>query len=360
MPSTFTYWQTKFKTEVCSDSGHPAEAMPWSEGVEMANSVGDPKRAPSFFGRIYPNFETFDARISRIRNSRKKVHLEEQTAQKEDRFLRCRQITFMIYEYFRVTGTHESILNFSDLLSVTLRGDHVKGFDTRWDEVLLSTQDAPSDSILESFFNVRIRESDQLKTVLALYDQDVERKNMPQTFQRLKTMVEQFLIERRGLAILRPETKAPGQEQRQKSRSTGKSVSVEKKQGDCYQLKIKEKCIRRDVCSFRHRSSKRGASTRSSSPTPRSQTNNDGKILRKADRPGEAVHPGRSFRRRPRITSREVAQIHRVNPGILPCARITKTHAGCRFGESCSFLHQEPDRQQSKRTKMGGGKGSFA
>ena len=41
-----------------------------------------------------------------IQNSpfKKKVSLEEQKAQKEDRFLRGRQIAFKIYDYFRVTG----------------------------------------------------------------------------------------------------------------------------------------------------------------------------------------------------------------------------------------------------------------
>ena len=34
---------------------------------------------------------------------KKKVSLAEQKAQEEDRFLRGRQIAFMIYEYFRVT-----------------------------------------------------------------------------------------------------------------------------------------------------------------------------------------------------------------------------------------------------------------
>ena len=33
-----------------------------------------------------------------------KFRLEEQKAQKEDRFLRGRQIAFMIYDYFRVPG----------------------------------------------------------------------------------------------------------------------------------------------------------------------------------------------------------------------------------------------------------------
>ena len=45
----------------------------------------------------------------------------------------------MNYEYFRETGTHETILDFSDLMGVSLRGVDVLGFDTRWNEVLLSS-----------------------------------------------------------------------------------------------------------------------------------------------------------------------------------------------------------------------------
>ena len=32
----------------------------------------------------------------------------------------------MIFEYFRVTGTHEFILDVSDLMNVTFRGDDVQ------------------------------------------------------------------------------------------------------------------------------------------------------------------------------------------------------------------------------------------
>ena len=55
----------------------------------------------------------------------------------------------MIYEYFLVTGTHEAVLDFSDLFRMTLRGGDVQGFDTKWSEVLLSTHEVPSDNILE-------------------------------------------------------------------------------------------------------------------------------------------------------------------------------------------------------------------
>ena len=72
----------------------------------------------------------------------------------------------MIYDYFRVTGSHDTVLDYADLFSVTLHDDNVQEFDTRWDEVLLSMTKMPSDDVLESLFKLRIRESDQLKTVL--------------------------------------------------------------------------------------------------------------------------------------------------------------------------------------------------
>ena len=57
-------------------------------------------------------------------------------------------------------------LGFSDLFSASLHGDDGQGFYTRWDEVLLSIHQVPSDEILESLYKMRTRESDQLKIVL--------------------------------------------------------------------------------------------------------------------------------------------------------------------------------------------------
>ena len=100
--------------------------------------------------RDFPNFEMLDAKIASasdkiIQNShfqnyhfKKKVSLEEKKAQKEGRFPRGRQIAFMIYDSFRVTGAHDTILDCADLFSVSLHDDNIQEFDTRWDEVLLS------------------------------------------------------------------------------------------------------------------------------------------------------------------------------------------------------------------------------
>ena len=85
--------------------------------MEMVHSVDDLKSSRSIKGTHFPNLEMLDARIASalnkiIQNSyfKKKVSLEEQKAQKEDRFLRGRQIAYMIYDYFRVTGAHGAVL----------------------------------------------------------------------------------------------------------------------------------------------------------------------------------------------------------------------------------------------------------
>ena len=91
--------------------------MLWNKEVEMADSLEELKSSRSIAGKNFPNVEMLYAKIAsalskNIQNShfKKKVSLEEQKAQKEHRFLRERQIAFMIYDHFRVTGAHDTLL----------------------------------------------------------------------------------------------------------------------------------------------------------------------------------------------------------------------------------------------------------
>ena len=123
-PATFACWKIRFKTEVCTCSQFPTEAMLWIKEVEMVDSVNDLKSSCSVRGIKMPNFEVLDARIALalkkiIHNShfKRRISLEEQKAQKQDRFLRGRQIAYLIYDYFRVTGANVSVENFADLFT---------------------------------------------------------------------------------------------------------------------------------------------------------------------------------------------------------------------------------------------------
>ena len=106
-----------------------------------------------------PNFEVLDARIASalnkiIHNShfKRKISLEEQKAQKQYRFLRGKQIAYLIYEYFWVTGAHDSVENYADLFTVSLRNDDIQEFDSEWDGILLSMTKIPHDDILEGLY----------------------------------------------------------------------------------------------------------------------------------------------------------------------------------------------------------------
>ena len=47
----------------------------------------------------------------------------------------------------------------------------------------------PPDDVLESLYKLRVRESDQLKTVLEFYDMEIHQKIPKPNYQQLKTMV---------------------------------------------------------------------------------------------------------------------------------------------------------------------------
>ena len=131
--------------------------------VELVGSVDDLKSSCSVKGLEMPNFEVLDAKIASALNRiihntqfKRKVSLEEQKAQKEDRFLRGRQIAYLIYEYFRVTGANDSVENYSDLVTIVLRSDDIQEFDSKWDGISSSMTKIPSDDILEGLYKLRI------------------------------------------------------------------------------------------------------------------------------------------------------------------------------------------------------------
>ena len=211
-PATFACWKIRFKTEVCIWSQFPTEAIQWIKEVEMVDSLDDLKSSSSTRGISMPNFEALDARIASALNKiihnahfKRRISLEEQKAQKEDRFLRGRQIAYLIYDYFRVTGTHDYVENFADLFTISLRNDDIQEFDSKWDGILLSMTKIPPDDILEGLYKLRIRESEKLKTVLELYDVENHQKKLRPDYHRLKTMVKEISSRICEIRILRPE-----------------------------------------------------------------------------------------------------------------------------------------------------------
>ena len=144
LPNLQSFWCGKYaQVTTCFD--FPSDATLWIKEVEMVVSLDDLEILAISLWKGFSKLRDAgrdDCLCSEQdhQNSqfKKQVSLEEQKAQTDDRFLRGRQIAFMIYDHFRVTGAHDTVLYYADLFSVTLREDNVQEFDTRWDEVLLS------------------------------------------------------------------------------------------------------------------------------------------------------------------------------------------------------------------------------
>ena len=67
-PTTFACWKIRFKTEACTCSHFPTEAMLWIKEVEMVDSVDELRTSSSIRGISMPNFEVLDARIASALN----------------------------------------------------------------------------------------------------------------------------------------------------------------------------------------------------------------------------------------------------------------------------------------------------
>ena len=275
-PATFACWKKRFKTEVCICSQFPTEAMLWIKEVDMVESVDDLKSSCCTRGIRTPDFEVLDAKIASalnriIHNTRfkKKVSLDEQKAQKKDRLFRGRQIAYLIYEYFRVTGANDSVENYADLFTIGLRNDDIQEFDSKWDGILLSMTEIPSDDILEGLYKLRVRESEKLKTVFELYDLEIHHKKAGPDYHRLKTMIrgsieQDFRNKNFGARNGNYERNAVVKNQGTKQRE-------QRILGECWQWKANGQCSKGCNCSFRHDVNKRAKSTQPN-PSPRSST----------------------------------------------------------------------------------------
>ena len=237
---------------VCSD--FPSGALLLINEVEMVDSVeGGMEVIAINCGQEFPNFEMLDAKIASalnkiIQNSnmKKKVSLKEQKAQKEDRFLPA--ITLIYFP--------------SIFVMMMFRNSMRDGM-----KIPLSMTKIPLDDILESLCKLRIRESDQLKTVLELYDKEIYQKISRLDYLKMKTMVRRSIDQKfwlRNFDARHEKIETGAVDKSQKGLS-----GVEKGKGICYQWKVKEQCSKGDQCSFRRESND------SAKPTPKAAPPSD-------------------------------------------------------------------------------------
>ena len=165
--------------------------------------------------------------------------------------------------------------------------NNVQDFDTRWDQALLAASEIPTDMVFGGFFQVKMKDSVQLQTVLALYDQETVRNEGQTSYSRLKFSVGRHVGQTVRTRSFRAWSEIFERGAVTKSRK-GRKASAERKVGECYQWKSTGQCSKGDSRSFRHdaesghRCEAQRAEGQSSSPAPKAKSQTDGKIPSKS------------------------------------------------------------------------------
>ena len=137
----FQSWIVNFRTEVCSKAKNPTLALQWIKEIETAKSLEDRITPKSTTGKHVPDYEELDLMMAaalkrcdeKHTHFRKKISVKEQRAQKDNRFLRERQISYLVHEYFRPAGSKDEIQGLSGLFSIKLENDDIQDYDIRWE-----------------------------------------------------------------------------------------------------------------------------------------------------------------------------------------------------------------------------------
>ena len=111
--------------------------MQWIKEVEMVDSVDDLRSSSSIRGISMRNFEVLD-------NSNERSVWRNKKPKKRTAFFRGRQIAYVIYEYFRVTGANDSVENYADLFTISLRNDDIQEFDSKCDGIFIVYDENPT------------------------------------------------------------------------------------------------------------------------------------------------------------------------------------------------------------------------
>ena len=330
--------------------------MQWIKEAEMVHSVDELRSSSSTRGIPMPNFEVLDARIASalnkiIHNShfKRRISLEERKAQKQDRFL--------IYDYFRVTGAHDSAENYADLFTISPQNEDIQEFDSKWDGILLSLTHIQLDDILEGLFKLRIRVFEKLKTELELYDLEIHQKKFRPDHHRLKTLVKRSIeqdIRNKNL-----ESRNGNYEKNAVVKNQGTKQRVQRILGDCGQWETNGQCVKGDNCSFRHDINKRGKVS-PSNPSPNFSCSRMSENHRGPEVPEVNVPVVECLDGLAKITSKGTCNNSFCEKLHPPECLFYKTKKGCRFGEKWSYAHRQVDEQPTKRSKKNDDKSAVA
>ena len=241
-PATFACWKIRFKTQVCTCSQFPTEAMQWIKEVEMVDSVDD------FIHVFVINQRNSNAEFSSTRcedcfSTEQKSSIiltsKEESVWRNKR-PRKRTVSFavgrLLTESIITSGSLESMI-----LSKTMPTYSLSDF-----EMMIFRNSIWSGT--EFYYLWRKIPSEKLKTVLELYDLETHQKKIGPDYHRLKTMLKRSIeqeIRNKNFGI-----RNGNYEKNAVVKNQGTKQRVQRILGYCWQWETNGQCVKGDNCSF--------------------------------------------------------------------------------------------------------------
>ena len=174
---------------------------------------------------------------------RKKISVEEQRAQKDLRFLRGRQMAYLVYEYFRPTGSYDETQGLSGLFAIKLENDDIQDFNLRWEQALLLTSDLASDNVS------KLQDSSQTQTIIAQNNQEILRGGGKRNYHnRLRMCAKSYIEQALRSKHFRIHNEIT--ERGAVTKGKGQNSFTKRKTGECFQWKANGSCSRENLVVF--------------------------------------------------------------------------------------------------------------
>ena len=183
---------------------------------------------------------------------RKKISVDEQRAQKDNWFLRGRQIAYLIYGYFRPTGSYDEIQGLSGLCSIKLENDDFSGlWFTLGASIVIDKWSSIGQSFFEGLYVSKLEDSSQAQTIMAPYSQEILRGGGQRDYHRLRMCVKLHIEQAQRSKNFRIQNEIT--ERGAVIRGKGQNPSTKRKTGECFQWRVTGSCSRGESCSFLHK-----------------------------------------------------------------------------------------------------------
>ena len=218
---------------------------------------------------------------------------------------------------------------------------------------------------LEGLYKLKLQDSVQLETTLAMYEQEIIRINEQPNCSKLKIAVRRHVDQQMRTRNFRARNEIFERGAATKTPKKGRGAVVERKVGECFQWQAIGQCSRGYSCSSSHaQASERDAARDKKNRRPLPHLKRRHRLTKSYPQKVQATEArplvDQEAEIRAEISSKESARTRHVIIGTLPCVLITSMKQDAHMEQSADFDMLRGRRSPAKSRRKVVGQGSVA